>query len=73
MIFGMKKLSYEKRFKSLSATSLNTKRMIYDLNEVFKIPIGIDDLPLDYLFQVRSKTKNWHRCHEHMFTNPRER
>ena len=35
----------------------------------FKITKEIDDLSLDYLFQVRSKAKNRHRCL--MFTDPR--
>ena len=44
-----------------------------NLVEVSKIIKGIDDLPLDYLFQVRSEDNKRLSGHLHMVTNPRAR
>ena len=73
IVVGIEELSYEARLKSLNLTTLKTRRLRGDLIEVFKILKGTDDLPKDYLFQMRSEDKNRLRGHSLMLEIPKAR
>ena len=61
------------RLKRLNLTSLKTRRIRGDLIEVFKIIKGLDDLPIEYLFQRRPSEKSQLRGHPFMLETPKVR
>ena len=73
MVEGIEELSYEDRLEYLNLTTLITRRLRGDLIEVFKILKGTDDLPKEYLFQMRSEDKNRLRGHSFMLETPKAR
>ena len=73
MVSGLEKVPYEERLKRLNLTTLKTRRIRGDLIEVFKIFKGLDDLPIEYLFQRRPLEKSQLRGHPFMLETPKAR
>ena len=73
MVSGLEKVPYEERLKHLNLTTLKTRRIRGDLIEVFKIFKGLDDLPIEYLFQRRPLEKSQLRGHPFMLETPKAR
>ena len=73
MVSGLEKVPYEERLKRLNLTTLKTRRIRGDLIEVFKIFKGLDDLPIEYLFQRRPLEKSQLRGHPFMLEMPKAR
>jgi len=57
MIINMEGLSYEDRLQSLKLWSLEKRRNRQDLNEVFKMAMGMTTIGLQELFVMEENTK----------------
>ena len=73
MISGLEKVPYEERLKRLTLNTLKTRRIRGDLIEVFKIFKGLDDLPIEYLFQRHPLQKSQLRGHPFMMEALKDR
>ena len=73
MVASFENLPYEERMKHLNLITLKTRRIQGDLIEVFKIFKGLDDLPIEYLFQRRPPEKLQLRGHPFMLETPKAR